>query len=315
MRRDFLISVTAGLLSAVLYLSTTWSILGALVFALFTPFPLLAAGLGLGLTAAAIATVISTLTVILVLDGIGMVVFAVVYALPAVMVVRLALLQRTAEDGTVEWYPPGLLLNFITLYAVAVFIVVDIFMGSGSGGLRAEISSYVDSMRDLVVDSQRNNTDVTLAFDAIKRIFPFIAAAWWMMVVVVNSILAQRLLERRGLNRRPGPDLRTTSLPVWLAGVMVAATVTALLGSGWLGFVGTNVALILCVPYFFVGLAVLHTVSAQWGARTAILIATYVVLLLFSRTAVLVAGIGFLEHWTDLRRRFGGPSGSQERKE
>ena len=97
--------------------------------------------------------------------------------------------------------------------------------------------------------------------------------------------------------------------------VAVAATVAALLGSGWLGFVGTNIALILCVPYFFVGLAVLHTVSAAWSNRTAILFATYVLLLLFSWAAVLVAGIGVLEHWTGLRERFGGPDRSQERKE
>jgi hypothetical protein len=315
MQRDVLISVAAGLLSAILYLSTKWTVLGAMVFALFSPLPLFAAGLGLGLAAGAGAALAATITVALVANWTGMLVFAIAYAAPALLMVHFALLNRTAEDGTTEWYSPGPLLAWLTLFGIGAFAAAATFTGTGSEGLRAGISGYVDTMRELIVESGQSNARVEQAFTTIKLIFPFIVATWWMITIVVNGVLAQRMLERRGLNRRPGPDLRTTALPPWLAGVMVAATVVALLGSGWLEFLGTNIALILCVPYFFVGLAVLHTVSATWSSRTAILFAAYVLLLLFSWTAVLVAGIGYLEHWTGLRKRFGGPSRSHERKE
>lgn len=315
MQRDVLISVAAGLLSAILYLSTKWAVLGAVVFALFSPLPLFAAGLGLGLTVGAGAALTAAIAVALVTGLTGMVVFAIAYGAPALLVVRFALLNRTGEDGTTEWYPPGMLLAWITLFGIGTFAAVAIFTGSGSEGLRAGISGYVDTMRDLVVESGRSSTQIDQAFTAIKLIFPFIAVTWWMITIVVNGVLAQRMLERRRLSRRPSPDLRTIALPPWLAGVMVAAAVVALLGSGWFGFLGTNIALILCVPYFFVGLAVVHTVSAAWSNRTAILIAAYVMLLLFSWTAVLVTGIGYLEHWMGLRTRLGGPSRSNEREE
>jgi hypothetical protein len=220
-----------------------------------------------------------------------------------------------AEDGTTEWYPPGQMLAWIALFGIGAFTAAAVFTGTGTGGLRAEISSSVDTMRGLFVKSGQSSDSVDKFFATIELIFPFMVTTWWLIIMVVNGVLAQRMLERRGLNRRPGPDLRTTALPPWLAGVMVAATVAALLGSGWLEFLGINIALILCVPYFFVGLAVLHMVSAAWSTRRAILFAAYVLLLLFSWTAVVVAGIGFLEHWTGLRERFGGPSRSHERKE
>jgi hypothetical protein len=319
MQRNILISVAAGLLSAVLYLSTKWGILGAVIFALFSPLPLFAAGFGLGLTAGAGAALAATLTVALVAGFTAMAVFAVAYAAPVLLIVRFALLSRSAPDGTTEWYPPGPLLAWLALFGIGVFTAMATFMGIGTrvepGGLQAVISGYVDTMRDLIVESGRSGAGIDQVFATIKLIFPFIVATWWMMIIVVNGVLAQKMLERRGWSKRPGPDLRTTALPLWLAGVMVAATVAALLGSGWLGFLGINVALILCVPYFFVGLAVLHTVSADWSSRTAILFAAYVMLLLFGWTAVLVTGIGYLEHWAGLRKRFGGPNRSHERKE
>ncbi len=76
MQRNALISVAAGLLSAVLYLSIKWSILGALILALFAPLPLFAAGFGLGLAAAVVAALTATIAVALVADIMGMVVFA-----------------------------------------------------------------------------------------------------------------------------------------------------------------------------------------------------------------------------------------------
>jgi hypothetical protein len=319
MQREILLSLAAGLLSAVFYLSTKWGILGAVVFALFSPLPLFAAGLGLGLPSVAGAALTATITVALVANLTGMVVFAIAYAAPVLLVVRFALLSRITPDGTTEWYPPGRLLVWITFFAIGVFTAATIFMGAGPGaapgGLQAGISGYVDTMRALIVKSGQSSAGVDQVFATIKLIFPFIVATWWMMIMVVNGVLAQKILRRRGLNKRPAPDLRTTALPLWLAGVMVAASVAALLGSGWLGFLGTNIALILCVPYFLVGLAVVHTVSAAWSSRTAILFAVYVLLLLFSYTSLLVAGIGYSEHWAGLRKRFGGPDRSHERKE
>ena len=96
---------------------------------------------------------------------------------------------------------------------------------------------------------------------------------------------------------------------------VVAAAAVALVGSGWLGFVATNIALILCVPYFLTGLAVLHAISARWNGRTAILIAVYLLLLLFGWPLLVVTGLGMVEHWAGLRQKLGDPGRGNERKE
>ncbi|MDX1483001.1 MAG: DUF2232 domain-containing protein [Alphaproteobacteria bacterium] len=306
MTRDFAIAAAGGLLSALLYLSAPWGLFGPLL-ALFSPFPLFAVGFGLGLTACALAVAAALLTAA-VLGGLsGMLLFAVIYGVPALMIVRFALLSRPNAEGQTEWYPPGLLLTWIALYAAGAFVATAIFI-TGPDGLERAISQHIDSLREIFPRSGQDGAPIDQALAATKPLFPFLVATWWMAFTIVNGTLAQGVLERRGLALRPSPDLTTTALPHWFAGVMVAAIVVALLGSGWLSFLGGNVARILCVPYFLVGLAVVHSVSTAWPGRRAILFAVYLLLLLLGWIAVVVvAGLGFLDYWAGLRQRFGRP--------
>jgi hypothetical protein len=156
---------------------------------------------------------------------------------------------------------------------------------------------------------------MTRMLAGLARILPFMVVAWWIVIMAANAALAQKFLVRTGHAIRPSPDLTTTQPPAWVLSAAVAAAALALVGSGWIGFVATNVALILCVPYFLAGLAVVHTVSAGWNGRKAILIALYLLLFLFGWPLIVVTGLGMAEHWIGLRRRYAGPGPGNERNE
>jgi hypothetical protein len=315
MPRQTLIALAAGLCAAVLYLSTGWSLFGALVLAMVAPLPLMATGLGLGLASALLA---SAAALALVAAGAGFAragLFAAADVVPALIVVRFALLSRQDAGGATHWYPPGHILVWLTLYCAAAFVVLATVAGTGPDGLEAGISAYIDGFRQMLADSGRNGPAVDHMFTSLARVFPFLVTAWWIVIVAVNAALAQKLLVRRGLEIRPSPDLAMTTPPFLLLPAMVAATVAALLGSGWFGFVATNVALILCVPYFLTGLAVIHAISRGWNGRTAILVALYLLLLLFRWPLIAIAGLGMVEYWIGLRRRYGAPDQGKERNE
>jgi hypothetical protein len=317
MQRDLLTAVAAGLASALLALSSSWGILGVLALALFAPLPLIAVGLGLGLTAAFIAAATALATVALVQDLAAFTVFAASDAAPALLIARLALLNREAPDGTVEWYPAGRLLTWICFFGIALFVLSALIAGLGPDGLQARISAFMEPIRGAMpkpsTDAAQADTD--RVFAALKFMVPAILTTAWILKLTLNGILAQKILVRSGLNRRPSPDLRALTLPSWLAGVTVAATVVGLLGSGWLGFLGANIAWILWIPYFLVGLAVIHAVSGNWPGRTPLLLVVYLFVILFGWLTVALAGIGFLEQWLGLRERFSGPGRGSERKE
>lgn len=323
MPRDVLIAIAAGLTSALLYLSTAWSPLGALALALLAPLPLFAAGLALGFAAGAIATAVAAGAVGAVVGVAPAGLYLAADAMPALLIARFALLNRTAADGSTEWYPPGLLLTWLTLYCAGAFVVLAAAMGGGPNGIEAEIAGYLKDFRNMLAQSATGDGNVTPALDRMiagfARVFPFVVVTWWIALMTLNGVVAQKVLVRTGHARRPTPDFRATALPGWLFRAVVAAAALALVTSGWPGLVATNLALILCVPYFLTGLAVLHAISGGWPGRTAILIALYLLLVLFGWPVLAVTGLGMVEHWAGLRQRFGGagpgPGQGNERNE
>jgi len=315
MPRQALYAAAAGLTAAILYLSTGWSLFGALVLALAAPLPLIAAGLGLGLASALTASAVALVAVAAAVGFARAGLFVAADIMPALIVVRFALLSRLDDNCATHWYPPGHILAWLTLYCAAAFVVLAVVAGTGPDGLEAGISAYIDGFRQLLQESGRNGPAVDSMFASLTRVFPFLVTAWWIVVVVANAAVAQKLLARRGLEIRPSPDLAMTLPPFMLLPAMVAAVVVALVGSGWFGFVATNVALILCVPYFLTGLAVIHAVSRRWNGRTAILVALYLLLLLFRWPLIAIAGLGMVEYWIGLRHRYGAPDQGNERNE
>lgn len=295
-----------------LHLATEWSLLGALVFALVAPLPLFAAGLGLGVAGGAVAAAVATVAVAAAAGPMRAGLYAATDAVLVVILVRYALLNRATPEGGLEWYPPGLLLGWLTMYAAGAFLVLALAWGPEN--LETGISGYIDGFRQMLAEAARDSAAMDRMVAGLKRVLPFLVVTWWIILMAVNATLAQKILVRTGHALRPSPDLTTTAPPGWILSAAVAAAAVALVGSGWIGFVATNIALILCVPYFLTGLAVIHAISVRWNGRKAILFALYLLLFLFGWPLIVVTGLGMVEQWIGLRARYGGPGPGNERK-
>jgi hypothetical protein len=96
-------------------------------------------------------------------------------------------------------------------------------------------------------------------------------------------------------------------LPDWMSWFIVAAASVALLGQGELEFFGRNLALILAVPFFFLGLAVVHNLACHVVFPRILLTAFYMALLLSGWIAMMVIATGIAEQWFGLRRYIENP--------
>ena len=111
------IAVLCGVVGGSLYLAVVLGSPGALILVYLTQLPLFVAGLWLGIGAAAIAGATATLVLLAASDAMAALLFAAINAVPVVLLVRQALLAQRQEDGTVLWYPPGLLTAWLTALA------------------------------------------------------------------------------------------------------------------------------------------------------------------------------------------------------
>jgi hypothetical protein len=317
MAPTLLLAASGGGLSALFFLSVLAGGGGALILAYMAPLPLLMLGLGPGLAAALVGGATATAMVGALSNVVAAGAFALANLMPALLVVRQALLARPRADGTLEWYPPGLLVMALAGYGVALLAgAAAVAAGTPEGlegAVRDALAGSVEALAAGLVGGGMADAEALAAFvDVLVPVFPALVVVSWLAMTVMNGALAQGLLMRFGRNRRPPMRMDDLSLPAWAPIALAAAALPAVLADGVIGYVSVNAALVLLVPFFMAGLAVVHAFAGRRGARPLMLVLFYLFLLLFQWVVPLVVGLGLIEQWAGLRRRIAGAAPHSE---
>jgi hypothetical protein len=310
MPRDFGLAVAAGLLSAVLFLAVLSGNFSGMVASYLAPLPLWAAGLGLGPVAAAVAAMAGMVGLGVVTGGVNLP-FGVAVALPAVVLARQALLWRSRPDGSVEWYPPGLVLGWLFAAAGAGTMIAGLVFAGESGGFPGAVESLVRQMLEALGDTLGPNERSHLTAMFVPYL-PAMVGASWVLMTALNGVLAQGGLVRLGRNRRPSPAYATLVLPDWVAWGVLVGAVVAMLADGSLGYAARNAAVLLLLGYVFPGLAWIHGTLRARGGRSWLVMFYSVFVVGFGWAVMVVAAVGLIRHWMTLGRRWSSPG--QEEK-
>lgn len=290
-------TLAAGLVSALLALAALRGLpLGTVAF-WFAPFPLFAAGLGFGWTTAAQAALVGAL-VTLVSGGVpGALAWAILFALPSVLMLRLAL--PAAPGGTL-----GLALPFalLALWPAALLLGAELAFAARPGGFSGVLRTAVEDALARMGAAPGSDTEEVAAL--MVRIKPLAFALWFGIVMTMNAAIAQRLVQGRGLAVAAPARWSLALLPGWYWKLALAAGLAALVVPGGAGFAVQSAAMVLAVPLALQGLAVAHVLSRGRPGRPVLLGGLYLALVLFLIPVGLgLAALGLAEHFLNLRGR------------
>jgi hypothetical protein len=301
-------AVLCGALAAGFYLTVLTGSPGSLILISMAQLPLFAAGLWLGVSAAGLAALAATLILFAAAGAVSAAFFAAVTAGPVVVLVRQALLRRARGDGTVEWYPPGLLTAWLA--GLALFgAVLGVVLAGGVPGIETMLQRSLGPALDRLMLEPGMAVlghDRASIIHSLALILPGTLAASWMIMAAVNGVLAQGVLARFGLNRRPSPDIAAIDLPLWVLLLFAAGVVTAPF-SGTARLFGVNMMILLAVPFALAGLAVSHRAARRLAHPILVLVIIYVLAALFGWPLLLIAALGLGDAVFRLRRQLGGP--------
>jgi len=304
MPRDLAIITGAGVLSGFLYALIATGSPGALILAFLSPLPLFIVGLAFGAWPATLACAIAVLAAAI--ASLWVAVLALANALPIAWLIRQALISRIGPTGR-QWYPPGLLATWLAGFAAVYFLLTIIAFSGADGGLHGEIGRLLSvTLGRFTPISGALPAEAVAAWAAAV---PASAAGWWMIMITVNGLFAQSILSHFNRNLRPTPPLAEFDPPRLLMVVAGASLLLALLPDA-VGFGAGTLAVIFLVPYFFVGLAVVHTFAVSWPARQLFLFLFYLLLVLLGWPVIAVAGLGIVEYWAKFRSRMAGTAPS-----
>ena len=317
MPKKTLIAIGAGVLSAFAATAFLSQAPGALMLVYFADLPLFLAGFGLGPQSMVISGAVGFMAAGLIGGGSAAGVFGMTQVLPAWLVVRQYLLQRPqgssgAADGAdtvgaaVEWYPIGNILCWLTMLAAAALVAGTMAAMGGAEGLSVLVSTNLENLLQAMAP-QWEPDHLARMVGIMTPMFPGAIGVSWIIMTIVNATLAQGLMVKWGSAQRPSPAYIDLELPQWISWPMIAAALLALMGSGEMEYTGRNLAMILAVPFFFLGLAVVHTWARRKAHTTMMLVAFYLILVMSGWATLFVTGIGIIELWNGLRRYMDGP--------
>ena len=308
MPKSYLIAICAGLLSLIAAMPALNGAPGGLLLFYIAGLPIFLTGFAFGAVAGTIAS-LSGFVAAIALGGMLVAgVFALVHLLPAWTVIRQAMLQRTAPDGHTEWMAPGPIVASLAGLAATLMLVAGlVFMASGTG-----LSAIVTDRLTDVLAAVAPETPQAMRDEMVQLYGPLLPASLgssWVIMALVNVAVAQGILARAGRNMRPTPRYANMVLPDWVSWAMVGSAVVSLIGSGEVEFLARNLTLSLAVPFFLLGLAVIH----HWARRVRhggfALVAIYFLIFVVGWTGLLMtAAIGVLEQWGGIRRRLPSPT-------
>ncbi|SNY93842.1 Predicted membrane protein [Cohaesibacter sp. ES.047] len=315
MNHFLIIGIIAGLCTALLNLSGyAGGVVGlGFILVLISPLPLMIASLGWGTFAGLVAVITSGLVLAIVIGPLAGLLFAVLNSLPAWWVTHLIGLSRAmkTEEGEddVQWYPLERLLIWIAVIAILASMAMFVPFGFSLDAYRDTIATLMQQVYNAQQQSALENSGVNIddLVTLISRLAPTASAVMIVISTAINLYLAGKIVAKSGRLNRPWPDLHQLTMPVTSVYVFLVALAGLLLLSGLPGVFSQIVASSLGSALMLVGLSVMHCLSQNTPARTALLWTTYILLVVFQWIGIILIILGVSEILVNVRSRFSTP--------
>jgi hypothetical protein len=312
--RDALLGLLAGLTSAVLYISGNMGAAAGAGLAALAPLPLFMAALGWGLTPGAVAALSACIFAAAAMAFAGnleiSLPFVLAFALPSLLLARLAMLRRPPGQADAaappEWYPLNRLLLWMVGLAIGGFLAGELVAVLATGkGLHALFEPYIDQMvpeevRQRLTAAEPGKLDWPTVRHIFAGVVPSGLGMAWQFIMIANLSAAVAILGRAQKLLRPPLGWNKLVLPRMLAPALLVCLLLAFALPGASYWTGTA-AMQLFVPYFFLGLTVLHAIPVVGPGRIMLLGLFY--FLIFQGAGIFVALLGLGEQWFGLRAR------------
>jgi len=277
----------AGCAAGFLFCFSAINVTGGALVIYLPVFPLLLLGLAYGSKPMPPASLIAAIIVTLFTGSSNIWFFAFVIALPAFYFTHKILLHK----NVLEWYPVLRALAELSLLASGLYMCVAILASQTEpGGLQALLSR---ELADSLTSTDPAISHIMKFLTGEGGFFLFAATGWsFVLMLYLFAVCANKLLLTRGLALRPSLALTPHGLPLMLPGILLISGAFAFFGQGADRFNGETVFLLLILPYFLSGVALIHTLSRGKRGRPFMLGIFYGALLLLLWPALFAAGAG-----------------------
>ncbi len=292
MKSTGLSALATGFLSGGIFLLVAAFGLG--FFFMFLPtLPLFGVGIGRHPRVALYGAAVATLIIGAALEIPVALVFFLIMGLPSWYLAKKALLWRDGSEGR-QWYPLVLVFLHLTFYAAALLGVTVLYFAGEEGGLPGLLTATIHEAFATFPPEYRDEAIMVAGNWA-----PLIVAImfWlWALAIYGHAWFAHRMLAGKQAAPRPSFAMTPFPMPNNALAALALAALLSLTSMASVQFFGKTVFVMMFLPYFFLGAAVLNQASLTWPSRRIFLFFIYFMVALQFWPALGLSVIGLWHH-------------------
>lgn len=293
--KTFLFAITAGTACTLMTLASS-RMGGAGVPLLFAAsLPIYIAALSWGTFAGMAASIIAIVVTAVFAEPRIAIMAGLLFTVPASIIGHQAnLAQPTGNGSGMAWYPvSGLLFNLTILVAVGT-VVSGFIAGYKPDDLLPPMIEFTQEMlRINPPATPLSDPEIVERARLTIAVLPFVFSGMWLAIHCANLQLASLISRAFGNLARPKDDIpQSTGLPKISLVLLLVSLALAMFLGGALQLAATTVAGALIMAFAMVGLAGLHLRARGSAAGLALLVLSYLMILLIYFPLIIFAIVG-----------------------
>mgnify|MGYP001571344966 CR=1 FL=1 len=290
--------LTALLSSAIFYLVLRSGL--DFVFMFLSTLPLFLAGPSKSPEVSLKAGILATIFIALLTNSFFVsLLFLLVFALPSWYICRMSThhydIKINQSLPTLRlWYPIGVITINLAIYGSVLLAIITAIFATQDTNLPQQLSQIIQNEIENI--SKNYKIDIHLVAQDVSFMLCGFLVWLWCIMLLAHAWIASSTLIRMNMTKRPNIVITPFPMPHWLLTLMAIWALASLIGGESMRFLGKASLIILLLPYFFQGAAMLHNNVRNWRNRRFLLFFIYIFTVVLWWPAMIMAGAGVWHH-------------------
>ena len=255
-----LLAFVAGMASGLAFAQLLNGGMLGLLLGYAAPLPLFLAGFAGGRGAAVTATLCGILAVALRLGDLGSAAYALLFAVPAMVLVRVALIRRYTVSGGSSFVSGGTVLLTALGLGTLLMIAAASWLTLSGPGMSAVVTQLTASYQALIAQNAPDvpADQIARTLGLLNTMIPSLLLLSWFFILLITGIVAQWTAVEMGYALRPALRLKGLVLPRWLVGLFALCVVGAAVADANTALTLAALATLYAIGFILAGLGEMH---------------------------------------------------------
>ena len=192
------------------------------------------------------------------------------------------------------YFPVGDIITYLAVYGCTTLALITAFYATEPANLPHLLATNIQTQIDAM--QKEYNMDLDVSANNLSFMLCGFVVWFWAIALFAHAWIANFILIKNNMSQRPSLAITPFAMPNWLLTLIGICALASLIGGESMRFLGKSSMIILLLPYFFQGIAMLHFYTHKWQNQKVFLFFVYFSIAILFWPALVLSGLGLWQH-------------------